>query len=450
MPHASAPRDHFHVHHQFHAVGHGTFLTGVVIADSKSISMRWAYDCGSRRLTRVRDVVDELPKWAHWPSGSQLDLLVISHFDDDHINGLEQLLNQHYVKHLALPYMSFRQRLAQAASLSGDESASASTAHFSLDPVGFLVARGFSERIGSILVIRGGGEGASDSPPAPPNPDGPSGRNGVSDTDRDRTQDVLEILMLEDPSADEALVQYRSGVGTIKLPIVLKMLSHTKPLAFSGIPVEFTFFNMSLLAPATTNRSKRPISVVQDEVQNILARNRLLDPTERPKRGWRDELKTCYSRHFGNSGAERNNISLCVMVRPMATNGTRPCRIFEKVQDVFGRMVGNISTYTEAQTLLLTGDLALDSDVIRAMHSHFHSWRWNALGVVQVPHHGSHHSWKYGNAACFPDPQFVHCVPTPPRGPHHPHGDVVHDLVGQTVHEATYEVPVVHSYHFRP
>ena len=53
MPHAACSLERFHVHHQFLAVGHGTFLTGVVIGESSSTSIRWAYDCGSKRSTRI-------------------------------------------------------------------------------------------------------------------------------------------------------------------------------------------------------------------------------------------------------------------------------------------------------------------------------------------------------------------------------------------------------------
>ena len=38
---------HYHVHQCFHAVGHGTFMTGVVMGDDKG-AFNWIYDCGSK------------------------------------------------------------------------------------------------------------------------------------------------------------------------------------------------------------------------------------------------------------------------------------------------------------------------------------------------------------------------------------------------------------------
>ena len=125
------------VRQEFHAVGHGTFVAGVAWRrDGCGTVFRWVYDCGSKRTKRIATAIGDLPH-----GFEQIDLLVISHFDDDHINGIEELIRTRRVCRLALPYLDFPQRLAQAASIEG-QGTSWSTALFQLDPLGWLARKG--------------------------------------------------------------------------------------------------------------------------------------------------------------------------------------------------------------------------------------------------------------------------------------------------------------------
>ena len=56
-----------HVWQQFQSVGHGTFFTGN-IRDSSGASFSWAYDCGSKRPTRVSEAIASLDYTQDWPS----------------------------------------------------------------------------------------------------------------------------------------------------------------------------------------------------------------------------------------------------------------------------------------------------------------------------------------------------------------------------------------------
>ena len=125
------------VRQEFQAVGHGTFFAGIAWRlDGCGTVFRWVYDCGSKRTKRIATAIGALPH-----GFEQIDLLVISHFDDDHINGIEELIRTRRVCRLALPYLDFPQRLAQAASIEG-EVTSCSTALFQLDPLGWLARKG--------------------------------------------------------------------------------------------------------------------------------------------------------------------------------------------------------------------------------------------------------------------------------------------------------------------
>lgn len=420
-----------HVHHQFHSVGHGTFFTGIV-TDGDAAVFRWVYDCGSKRQTRVHKVINALADWEYWPADLEIDLLAISHFDDDHINGLESLLYKHRVKCLALPYIGFKTRLAHASSLTGDETASASTATFAIDPIGYLSSRSLLDRVDSILLVQGGDEGgASDRGQELPLSTGPDDFGGGQDRG-------IGLVVNQYP--------FDVGIGSSPSSPRVRVQAHNQPIAVAGLPMEFIFFNT---APpdGKVNRSKVPIAAVQKEVNEILRRYRLLDPLQRARRGWREQLKRCYTRHFGSSGTERNNISLCVMARPLSCTSPSSCGLFD-APGGDGDNVSDILIGEHPQALLLTGDLSLDGTVISAMQSHFRSWRWQQLAVTQIPHHGSRHSWAAGNAGLFPRSKFVQCIPTVSNRKLHPHASVIADLIGSTVFNANYEQSVVHSYHF--
>ncbi len=80
----------------FHPVGQGAFYTEEFIDDYFTM----IYDCGS--YTGKATIEGEIKK-----SGlkKEIDLLVISHFHDDHINGLEYLLKNHTIKNILLPFL---------------------------------------------------------------------------------------------------------------------------------------------------------------------------------------------------------------------------------------------------------------------------------------------------------------------------------------------------------
>lgn len=89
---------------EFHPVGQGLFCSGELFSlCDTSISnprnlFRWVYDCGtSSKRSLLDEAIDQaftapLCKQETEPT---IDLLVISHFDKDHISGLPKLLNNY-------------------------------------------------------------------------------------------------------------------------------------------------------------------------------------------------------------------------------------------------------------------------------------------------------------------------------------------------------------------
>jgi len=421
-------------------VGHGSFLNGLARDEGLAGSFSWIYDCGSKRTTRINQEIASLEGWEQWPE--EVDLLVLSHFDDDHVNGVERLLRSRRVRVLALPYMDVGQSLVCAASF-GRDPCSASTAAFQLDPAGWLLSRGLAEQVDTVLLVQGGPRGDDD----PPVDGGPVPLPGGPD-DNQRRQDGRADF-------NKATSLHLSGsaraASKTSTPRML-LWRHVASTAARGIPLELTFFNATQPSlfrkdgsgALVARRSRGSISVVQGEVDAVVRRYGLHDLSRPPRRGWRDALRAVYVKHFGGSSQQRNNISLCLLVRPLCLD-LNACVIFSDRYDDISVDQERVELQDRGGLLLL-GDLRVDRDTIAEMQKHFGSVRWADIGTVQVPHHGSRYSWEAGAAASFSPDRFVHCVPD--ASSHHPHQAVGDDLRGFSVHCANYQTQVAIDYHF--
>jgi len=91
----------------FHSVGQGLFYSGLINTGDELLSL--VYDCGSLSKgdflkNEIFNLINEL--------NFKLNLLVISHFHADHINGLNYLLAKlQYIDTIVLPYLNPLERL---------------------------------------------------------------------------------------------------------------------------------------------------------------------------------------------------------------------------------------------------------------------------------------------------------------------------------------------------
>ncbi len=77
-------------------VGQGLFYTGNIKLDKNRV-FKFIYDCGG---DKVNDVLDK-----YLGEEAEIDMLAISHFDNDHISGLPKLLNSvKKIKKIFIPY----------------------------------------------------------------------------------------------------------------------------------------------------------------------------------------------------------------------------------------------------------------------------------------------------------------------------------------------------------
>lgn len=422
-----------HVCQRFQPVGHGTFFTGIV-SDDSSKGFSWVYDCGSRRPNHVVPLVGRLNTWVDLPQ--ELDVLVISHFDVDHVNGIRELLKSRRVKRMVLPFMDIGQQLENVMELLDDEEDTEENGSeglldavlLQLVPVRWLAANGFEDNVGELMFVQSGGP-AEEGENIEPFPD-----SGGNESDRVAVSEeyVLSTRGAEIERASVRLVEdsARRRAGTF--------------------PVELTFFNSmgsDLFETDDSGQrlsrlSQKTVKELRDQLATILSDLGMDQPEQAVGSAsvdWRGKLREFYDGHFGGDGHHRNNISLCLMIRPLGKE-LRQCKFFKE----HGPMISaGVSSHGG---LLLLGDLGIDQNRFAELKAHFGHKRWSSLSAIQVPHHGSQHSWATGTAKMFGDLTFVHCAPGDKKLPH---PSVERDLQGNgTVHIATYKVGVELDYHF--
>lgn len=126
-------------------VGHGGFHAGVVTPYHGEPSV-YVYDCGTHLKQRgwtgeslARNLSGFVREFGEVMNGREIDLLAISHFDADHVSGIDDLLAAVPAHAAMLPYLTPAERiyLLFEAALDGNEI----DAEFVLDPATWLSAR---------------------------------------------------------------------------------------------------------------------------------------------------------------------------------------------------------------------------------------------------------------------------------------------------------------------
>lgn len=97
----------------FHSVGQGLFYSGIIskYASNCYDQFSFVYDCGSLNAKKRAQEIDLFKSNL---KDKKINLLVISHFDLDHINGLDRLLSKTTVDTVIIPYYSLAERIMLA------------------------------------------------------------------------------------------------------------------------------------------------------------------------------------------------------------------------------------------------------------------------------------------------------------------------------------------------
>lgn len=138
---------------RFNSVGQGLFYTGIITKVHKKTLSRFVtiYDCGSTSKREflhnaIEDLEDILPN-----ENKVINLLTISHFDEDHVNGLPMLLSKFKVNTVIIPYISICEKLLHISIASPDNPEYSSLLSLYRDPIQFFTDYG----VKNIIVIAG-------------------------------------------------------------------------------------------------------------------------------------------------------------------------------------------------------------------------------------------------------------------------------------------------------
>lgn len=138
-----------------HPIGQGFFHTASVEVEDRVFN--YVYDCGSMDAAPLDSAIGE---YVESLDGTNIDLLFLSHLDNDHVSGLERLLVLSNASTAVLPYLSPVGRLILIARAIENGTITGSLLGLLSDPTGWLTARG----VESVIFIAP----AAPPPEAPP------------------------------------------------------------------------------------------------------------------------------------------------------------------------------------------------------------------------------------------------------------------------------------------
>ena len=378
---------------EFWNVGQGLFSSGR-IQMGDALAFHWVYDCGTSSSQKL--IQNAVNKYNFDKNHRNIDLLVLSHFDKDHISGVKELLkNGRKIKRWVVPYYPLWQRLVIASFL--DIQPDDEEWGFYQNPIQYFKTY-FAEELKKtkFLLL-----------PEKENESEISISLEPSDFD-----DVLSFETTEKLSDEfDNLGQNVHWLNPDKALLLRK----------GEEQFEFVLYNVpfNLLAKVPTN-----LTAFQKQVKQIIQshQSNSTDPTP--------ALKTLYTFAFGNGNKHKNIISQYLYIRNIKLSsfwGMGYNHIFDVSIDNENEIVVIPEDKTK-NAILYTGDAFLnDLPLVTDLTQSLGAERMARIYCLQVPHHGSKHNWQQGLANIFSPCISVFSADSQRRNGH-PHGEVLKDF----------------------
>jgi len=291
--------------YRFHPVGQGLFSSGVIWnGGADEIRFLWVYDCGTSSSQKLIDAAIYRLRGAV-RSRKCIELVTISHFDRDHISGIERLIECFKIGTLMLPYMPLAQRLMLAFEEGVEPSDE--LIRFFINPVEYLTALE-GPGIERILFVRPSGENGPPVPESPPRSPDDADHDFDLDFDPEKPSDRDELELLSNASRTTRLDFLRKGSG----------------VRIHGL-WEFVPYNDDDLEKGISNRFR---DMIDSE------RSRLVGGSSRRTRNNAlRRLRKLYDEQFGNSSEKRNVISLFLYGGPIYSSWMNARLLYSKQSD---------------------------------------------------------------------------------------------------------------------
>lgn len=311
-------------------VGQGLFYSGKI--RKEDISFEFIYDCGGKQSI-ISNIVDDF-------SNKEIDMLVISHFDNDHINGLPYLLDKvKKIKKVFIPYYDgISSYLLFLAYIYGNGGS-------------------FSDKIDDIIMVR------------------------TNHTEEENRTSDFDELGLED-----AVVEiYRIGnirVSEMKVSSIIDLKGIWK----------FKFYNALL-------EKDNSVGTIKNKIDNLINQNdssSLEELLSKHLKNVKKSLKDIYDDSVDGyqKNSPQNQASLCLYHSPLLRHvrfegviSDTNLIYFSPVHYLYDMSVGTI----------LTGDISLKESKQTKNYNHFcnhFAKEKDKTLVFLVPHHGASNNWN--------------------------------------------------------
>lgn len=380
------------VKHEFFPVGQGLFATGFLTFETdRPRTYRWVYDCGThsakRLLTRAIDTFKvECQE-------NRIELLTLSHFHQDHIIGVVELLNKIGAKALMLPWAPLWSRLS--IGFEQGFGAADPEMQFFMDPVRYFMTAAPERFDQVVFVMPSAGEGSGVPTEDPEGREDPDGR----------------IVIGTDTSADELEVSTYDVEGS--WPEV-RQLKRGQRITFRKV-WEFIPFNDLSTEPADLKEFQAKVEVLKID---------LLYADKRDRASALQTLEQFFKMKFAKIGM--NKVSLFLYGGAVGQwRGKRVCGC--RTGRWFGCPHCSPVLNTRA-AILFSGDGDLSTpEKWNTLSDYLGKQRSTRTSVFQIPHHGSRNNAFSGLArAALPDLSVFSSNPV--GNYYHPHKEVLRDF----------------------
>lgn len=377
---------------KFHPVGQGLFTTGEINYGGNKL-FNFVYDCGtlsSRSL--IKTAINSCKDLKNIHMG------IISHFDNDHINGFEDLLKTSSINNLILPYMNLEERLYLA--FSSGNTANSRIIKFYIDPIEYITTK-YPGKINNIILV-------------------PSSFNSQSANEQ---YEHIE---------QESQITFTSNQRYNKNGVNIYKLVNRGRISLNKI-VEFIPYNDGSLSYKSDSSFRH---LIKSESHKITYKQ-----TTSTKLVL-NNIKNLYDSKFGKSPKQKNIISLFMYIGPINDNekclldNTKTLKCI-RVRHLMNHYCSNgLSKYffhknlIGKNSILFTGDGDLSSlNKYKSLELYLGKKRLHNLWCLQVMHHGAKSSWFNGLASKIDPIISIFSSDPSRRNTKHPDSEVVKDFL---------------------
>jgi len=398
----------------FNNIGQGLFYSGKITCENNKSDCYVVYDCGT--LDGLDDHFKSVLKSALTHRKNHLALLMISHFDADHVNGIPLLLKRvSRIDTIIMPYLTIEERILIAGMNDADNDDN--YLRFIADPVGFFEES--NVRIGRIILLTHGADERDDY--IQPFDD---------DLDGDPSEDYFDKFKSKeaDPSKDLCTIDNKNTT--------VHICYDTFKYKICGVWC-FEFYVHELINKKEKNDAFfQKMKKIIDEADPKNTAKQLINAIVDNK----DVLhciKDVYKKHIS---PEMNNTSLVALHYPdipyrveytigtFAENNPMPCCcLFPDCHFCMPYYSHKGSDFVT----LLSGDINFNND-LDGIKLRFGDDRLSKTAVALVPHHGAVKSWSEEAFGIISN-QFVRWVVSSGVDSRfgHPHNEVITSLMRQ-------------------